>query len=87
MLVGVFDSEGRSYHTELNERYDELAAAPLEKVTLDQLIAWNYVEMINEYDVSHVVCRDPRVYSKFSEDPKFRLAFNCGNVAVFQVVK
>jgi len=87
MLVGVFDSEGRSYHTELNERYDELAAAPLEKVTLDQLIAWNYVEIINEYDVSHVVCRDPRVYSKFSEDPKFRLAFNCGNVTVFQVVK
>ncbi len=87
MLVGVFDSEGRSYHTELNERYDELAAAPLEKVTLDQLIAWNYVEMINEYNVSHVVCRDPRVYSKFSEDPKFRLAFNCGNVTVFQVVK
>jgi hypothetical protein len=87
MLVGVFDSEGRSYHTELNERYDELAAAPLEKVTLDQLIAWNYVEMMKEYDVSYLVCRDPRVYLKFSEDPKFKLVFNGGNVAVFQAVK
>ena len=30
---------------------------------------------------------EPEVYPKFSEDPKFRLVFNSGNVAVFQVVK
>ncbi len=87
MLVGVFDSEDQSHHEQLNERYDELAASPLEKVTNDPLIAWNYVEMIKEYDVSHVVCRDPRVYSKFSGDPKFQMMFNCGNVTVFQVAK
>jgi len=87
MLVGVFDSEGRSYHTELNERYAELAINPLEKETQDPLVTWNYVDMMKEYDVSYVVCRDYRMYSKFSEDPQFRLMFNAGNVTVFHAVK
>ena len=43
--------------------------------------------MINEHDVSYVVCRDYRMYSKFSEDPQFRLMFNAGNVTVFHAVK
>ena len=43
--------------------------------------------MIAKYDVSFVVCRDYRIYSKFSEDPQFRLIFNAGNVTVFQAVK
>jgi hypothetical protein len=87
MLVGVYDSENRTYHVQLNERYAELATNPLEKVTQDPLITWNYVDMMKEYDVSYVVCRDYRIYSKFSEDPQFRLMFNAGNVTVFQAVK
>ncbi len=87
ILVGVYDSEGRSFHDELNERYAELAVNPLQKVTLEPLITWNYVGMIKEYDVSYVVFRDYRMRSKFSEDPRFRLMFNAGNVTVFQVVK
>jgi hypothetical protein len=87
MLVGVYDSENRTYHVQLNERYAELATNPLEKVTQDPLITWNYVDMMKEYDVSYVVCRDYRIYSKFSEDPQFRLIFNAGNVTVFQAVK
>jgi hypothetical protein len=86
ILVGVYDSEGRSYHDELNERYAELAINPLEKVTIDPLITWDYVEMMKEYNVSYVICRDYRMYSKFSEDPQFRLMFNAGNVTVFHTV-
>lgn len=86
ILVGVYDSEGRSYHDELNERYTELAINPLEKVTLDPLFTWNYVDMMKEYNVSYVICRDYRMYSKFSEDPQFRFMFNAGNVTVFQTL-
>jgi len=87
MIVGVFDVEDLSYPYEVIRKYGELASSPLEKVTSDPLITWDYIEMMEEYDVSYVVCRDQDVYSKFSEDPKFRLVFNGGNVAVFQVIK
>ena len=87
MLVGVFDAEDLSYPDEVEETYRRLANSSLETVTLDPLIAWDYIEMIEKYDVSYVVCRDQNVYLKFSEDPKFRLVFKGGNVAVFQVVK
>ena len=87
ILVGVFDAQNLSYPDEVEEKYVELAASPPETVTPDPLITWNYIEMIEEYDISYVVCRDQNVYLKFSEDPNFRLVFNSGNVAVFQVVK
>jgi len=87
ILVGVFDAQDLNYPDEVEEKYCELAASPLETETIDPLITWDYVEMMDKYDVSYVVCRDQNVYSKFSEDPKFRLVFNGGNVAVFQVVK
>jgi hypothetical protein len=87
MLIGVFDAEDLSYPEEVEEKYDEFVNSSQEMVSLDPLFAWSYVEMIEEYDVSYVVCRDPRVYSKFSEAPTFRLVFNGGNVALFQVVK
>jgi len=86
ILVGVFDAEDLSYE-EVEKTYYKFVNSSLEMVTLDPLITWDYVEMMNKYDVSYVVCRDQNVYSKFSEDPKFRLVFNGGNVAVFQVVK
>ena len=87
MLVGVFDVEDLSYPYDVIRRYGEIASSPLEIVTLDPLITWEYIEMIEKYDVSFVVCRDQQVYLKFSEDPNFRLVFKGGNVAVFQVVK
>jgi hypothetical protein len=87
MLVGVFDVEDLSYPYDVMNVYSELASSPLERVTAEPLITWDYIEMMKEYDVSYVVCRDQNVYLKFSEDPKFRLVFNGGNVAVFQVVK
>jgi hypothetical protein len=87
ILVGVYDSENRTGHVQLNERYAELAINPLEKVTLDPLITWNYADMMKEYDVSYVVCRDYGIYLKFSEDPQFNLMFNAGNVTIFQTLK
>jgi hypothetical protein len=86
ILVGVFDAEDLS-PDEVEKTYYRFANSSLETVTLDPLITWDYVEMIEKYDISYVVCRDHRIYLKFSEDPKFRLVFNGGNVAVFQVVK
>jgi len=87
MLVGIFDVEDLSYPYEVVIKYGEIASSPLETVTSEPLITWDYIEMMEEYDVSYVVCRDQDVYSKFSENPKFRMVFNGGNVAVFQVIK
>jgi hypothetical protein len=86
ILVGVFDAKKLSYPDQVIDKYYELANSTLKNVTLDPLITWDYTKMIDEYDVSYVVCRDQRMYSKFSEDPQFRLVFNGGTVAVFQVV-
>ena len=53
-----------------------------------QTFVWDYSEMIEKkYDVTHIICRDPRVYSKFSQDPLLQFVFNSGKVAVFQVRK
>jgi len=87
MLVGVVDVEDLSYPYEVKMVYSELASSPLETVSSEPLITWNYIEMMEEYDVSYVVCRDQDVYLKFSEDSKFRMVFKGGNVAVFQVTK
>jgi 4-amino-4-deoxy-L-arabinose transferase-like glycosyltransferase len=85
MLVGVVDVEDLSYPYEVKMVYSELASSPLETVTSDPLTAWSYIEMMKEYDVSYVVCRDQNVYQKFSEDHNFRMVFKGGNLAVFQV--
>ncbi len=86
-LIGVFDAEDLSWPYEVNEKYPELLASTEEKVTQDPLITWELHGNDEKYEVSYVVCRDYRIYSKFSEDPKFRLIFNAGNVTVFQAVK
>jgi len=89
-LVGVFDAGDMKYPDEVFEAYDEFADSPLEVVTDDPITIWDiwdYTEMIEKFDVTHVVCRDQNVYSKFSEDPNFQLVFNSGKVAVFQVTK
>jgi hypothetical protein len=87
ILVGVFDAKNLNYPDEVEETHYRLVNSSLEMVTLDPLITWDYLEMIENYDISYVVCRDQNVYSKFSENPQFRLVFNGGNVAVFQVLK
>lgn len=56
-----------------------------EKRINDLVYVWNYTEMIEKYNVTHIVCRDPRVYPKFSEDPLIQFVFNSGKVAIFQV--
>jgi hypothetical protein len=59
-----------------------------EKRIDDQIFVWDYSEMIGKkYSVTHIICRDPRVYSKFSQDPLIHFVFNSGKVAVFQVRK
>jgi hypothetical protein len=87
ILVGVFDAADLNYPQEVEETYYKLINSSLETVSLDPLITWDYLEMIETYDISYVVCRDQTVYSKFSGNPNFRLVFNGGNVAVFQVAK
>jgi hypothetical protein len=87
MLVGVVDVKDLSYPYDVEMVYSKLASSPLETVTSEPLITWNYIEMMKEYDVSYVICRDQNVYLKFSEDQKFRIVFKGGNVAVFQVTK
>jgi hypothetical protein len=66
------------------EVYADLPPQEYDPVTIWDI--WNYKEMLQKYDVTHVVCRDQSVYSKFSEDPIFQLVFNSGRVAVFQVI-
>jgi hypothetical protein len=87
MLVGVFDAENLSFPEEVEETYRELSGTPMASVTSDPVITWDYHQMVAEYNVSFVVCRDYMVYPKFSQDPKFRLVFKGDNVAIFQVAK
>jgi len=87
MLVGVVDVEDLSYPYEVEMVYSELASSPLETVSSEPLITWDYIEMMKEYDVSYVVCRDQNVCLKFSEDQKFQMVFKGGKVTVFQVTK
>ena len=87
-LVGVFDAQDLNWHNEVEEKYREFLESPEKKEpTATSVSVWEYTEMIEKYGVSFVVCRDEEVYLKFSENPNFRLIFNSGNVAVFQVVK
>jgi hypothetical protein len=86
MLICVFDAEELSYPDEVEETYYRLAASPQETVTQEPLVTWDYRKIIEEYDISCVVCRDPDVYLKFL-NPNFRRVFQSGKVTIFQVVK
>jgi len=87
-LVRVFDTQDLSWPKEVKQKYIDFEESPEEKETITTpLSVWEYTEMIEKYGVSFVVCRDEEVYLKFSENPNFRLLFNSGNVAVFQVIK
>ena len=86
-LVGVFDTQDLSWPKEVKEKYIEFLTSPEKKETTAPLSVWQYTEMTKKYGVSFVVSRDQELYLKFSENPNFRLIFNSGNVAIFQVVK
>jgi hypothetical protein len=87
MLVGVFDAQNLTYPDQVNAKYDELAVAPLETVNSESLFAWDYMDMLKEYDVSFVVCRDKYTYVRLLEDPKFQKVFVGGDISVFEVIK
>lgn len=87
MLVGVFDAQNLSYPDQVNKKYIELATSPLEVVTSEPVIAWEYTDMLQDYDVSFVVCREQNTYVRLLEDPKFRKVFIGGDVSVFKVIK
>ena len=86
ILVCAFDAQGLN-QDEFNTISSEIPASLLEGELPPKIFTWNYIKMIEKYDVSYVVCRDQTVYLKFSDDPKFQRVFNGGNVAVFQVIK
>ena len=87
-LIGVFDAYNLSWPNEVKEKYLEFLTAPEEKEMIDvPLVAWEYMEMIKEYDVSFVVCRTQEAYLKFSENPNFQLIYNSKDITVFQVNK
>jgi hypothetical protein len=86
LFVGVFDVQNLS-EPEILQTYSALTDSPTEIVSTDPLYVWDYLEMIEHYKVSYVVFRDARLYSKFSEDKNFRLVFNSGDIAVFQLTK
>ncbi len=86
-LIGVFDAQDISWPEEVKEKYLEFLESHEKKETIAPLTVWEYMEMIEKYGISFVVCRDQQRYLKFSEDPNFRFILNNGNVAIFQVVR
>ena len=87
--IEVFDPASLS-----DEDFEELflliedqkfAYSPTEEATDDPMYIWDYAEMIENFNVTHVICRDERIFSKFSQDPLFQFVLNSGKVAVFQV--
>ena len=88
MSMAVFDTENLTYPEEILDIYKQIAENPTKNISSDdELNIWNYQKMIEDFDVSYVVCRDNEVYLKFAKDPNFQFLFNCGRVAIFQVIK
>ena len=87
MLIGVFDAQNLTYPEQVKSKCAELAASPLEVVSSEPVFTWQYMEMLEEYDVSYVVCREQDTYLRLMEDPKFRRVFFAVDVSVFQVIK
>jgi hypothetical protein len=87
MLVGIFDAQNLSYPDQVENRYYALALLPQKIVTSKPLITWEYRKMLEEYDVSYVVCRDQDTSVRLSADPQFRKVFSGGDVTVFRAIK
>jgi hypothetical protein len=87
MRIAVFDAEDLQWDKGVKREYDAYSNWSKSLSTQEPISVWNYIDMLDEYDVSYVICRDQKGYLKFAPDPKFRLLINSGDVAVFQVVK
>ncbi len=85
-LVGVFDADGMKYEKIL-ETYSEYLRNPQQIVQMEfPFIVWDYLEMIKNYNVSFIVCRDQGIYPKFLNDPTFQVVYKSPEVAIFKVV-
>jgi hypothetical protein len=87
LLCGVFNAEDLSYPDEVTQAYYGYAESPKEVVTDEPLYTWNYVDVLEKYDISYVVYRYQDSNAKFYCDPRFRLVYDAADVSVFQVVK
>ncbi len=87
LLFGVFNAEDLSYPDEVTQAYYGYAESPKEVVTDEPLYTWNYVDVLEKYDISYVVYRYQDSNAKFYCDPRFRLVYDAADVLVFQVVK
>jgi len=83
-LFGAFDAEKLRYH-EVLEAYNEFLRNPQQVVTDLPIITYDYLEIIKNYNVSFIICREPDKYPKFSNDPNFQVTYNSGSVAIFKV--
>ena len=81
--IEVFDTAEWSYQNLIN--FQNFNYSPVEEVTDDPVYIWDYAEMIENFNVTHIVCRDESVFAKFSQDPLFQFILNSGKVAIFQV--
>ena len=88
MEVSVFDI-GTIIYTDfkefLLEEYLNETSDPIPG--FEPVTVWEYTDMLEELDVSYVVCRDQDVYMKFAQDSRYRLVLKGGHVAVFEVAK
>ncbi|WNZ29882.1 MAG: hypothetical protein IAX21_03205 [Candidatus Bathyarchaeota archaeon] len=88
IFVSVFDLKNTVYHH--FSKYLDDHETDLLGVSEDYeepVTVWKYSDMLEEFDVSYVACRDESVYMKFAQDSRYRLVLNCGHVAVFEVTK
>ncbi len=85
-LFGFFDAEKMSY-SQILDAYDRFMQNPQQIVSNLPLITYDYLEIIKDYDVSYVVCRDPEMYPKFSNDPHFQVAYSNEDVTIFRVIE
>ncbi len=88
IVVNVFDLNGTNYDVfadYLDDHENELLRVDEEYET--PVTVWEYMDMLEEFDVSYIVCRDSDVYMKFAQDASYRLVLKGGNVAVFEVTK
>jgi hypothetical protein len=86
LLVGIFDVKDLKYE-EILGMLDDIPEDPMNTLGNSSIVVSSYLEIIERYNVSFIVCRDQEIYSKFSDDPKFQLVYNSVHVAIFQVDK
>jgi len=83
-LIGLYDMKDVPYN-QILDTLGDLPDNPLQVESESTMTATSYLEIIREYSVTFVVCRDKEMYPKFLNNPKFRTVYNSVEVAVFQV--